>query len=71
VDDARQEAVLRSESPTRKGDLAVYYEVRLHGLSRAVVRRFQANTADATRREQVSYPLTHESLAKLAADIAG
>ena len=71
VDDARQEAVLRSDAPTRKGDVAVYYEVRLYGLARAVVRRYQADTAAGTRREQVSFPLTHEVLAKLAGDIAG
>jgi hypothetical protein len=71
VDDARQEAVLRSHEPTRKGDLALYYEVRLYGLTRAVVRRFRADTAAGTRREQVSFPLTHEALAKLAGDIAG
>jgi hypothetical protein len=71
VDDARQEAVLRSEDPSRKGDLALYYEVRLYGLSRAVVRRYHADTAAATRREQIAFPLTHEALAKLAGDIAG
>jgi hypothetical protein len=70
VDEARREAILRSETPTRKGDAAVYYEIRLHGLSRAVVRRYQADTVAATRREQVSFPLTHEALAKLAGDIA-
>ena len=71
VDNARQEAVLRSEDPTRKGDLALYYEVRLYGLSRAVVRRFQADTTAGTRREQVSFAVTHEALAKLAGDVAG
>lgn len=71
VDDTRAEAVLRSDSPTRKGGLAFYYEVRLHGLTRAVVRRYQADTAAGTRRDQVAFPLTHEALAKLAADIAG
>jgi hypothetical protein len=71
VDDPRQEAVLRSDDPTVKGDVAAYYEVRLHGLTKAVVRRYQANRAAGTRREQVAFPLTHEVLAKLAGDIAG
>ena len=71
VDDARQEAVLRSDDPTRKGDLALYFEVRLYGLAKAVVRRFQADTAAGTRREQITFPITHEALAKLAWDIAG
>lgn len=70
MDDARQEAVLRSDSPSRKGETASYYELRLHGLTTAVVRRYQANPAAGTRREQVVFPLTHEVLAKLAADIA-
>jgi hypothetical protein len=71
VDDSRQEAVLRSDSPTRKGELTSYYEVRLSGLTQAEVRRFQANPTAGTRREQVAFPLTHETLAKLAGDIAG
>lgn len=70
VDTTRQEAVLRSESPSRKGEKLAYYEVRLHGLTRAVVRRFNA-TAAAPGREQVAFALTHEALAKLAGDIAG
>jgi len=70
VDAARDEAVLRSDAPsTRAGKLA-YYEVRLHGLTRAVVRRFHA-TMETPGREQVAFALTHEVLAKLAADLAG
>ena len=65
------EAVLRSTSPTRKGPLAAYYEVRLCGLEEAEVRRYNADVQAGTRREQVAFPLTHEVLAKLAADIAG
>lgn len=70
VDDERDEAILRSDDPTRKAGVAYYYEVRLHGLTRATARRFAADTA-AARREQVVFPITHESLAKLAGDIAG
>jgi hypothetical protein len=71
VDEDRQEAFLRSETPSRKGELALYYEIRLHGLSRAVVRRFQADRAASGHREQIAFPLTHEALAKLVGDIAG
>ena len=49
----------------------LYYEVHLRGLTHATVRRFQANRAAGTRREQVAFALTHEVLAKLAGDIAG
>lgn len=71
VDDARQEAVLRSDDPTVKGDVASYYEIKLHGLAKAAVRRYRADRAAGTRREQVAFPLTHEVLAKLAGDITG
>ncbi len=68
VDGTRDEALLRSDDPTRKGADVLYYEVRLHGTGRAEVRRFKAA---ATKREQVPFALTHESLAKLAGDLAG
>lgn len=70
VDATRDEAVLRSTSPAKRGEALSYYEVRLHGLGRAVVRRFKAAKATAGR-EQVAFALTHEALAKLAGDIAG
>jgi hypothetical protein len=71
VDDLRQEAVLRSDAPTRTGDVVGYYEVKLHGLTRATVRRYEANTAAGTGRAQVAFALTHEALARLAGAIAG
>jgi hypothetical protein len=71
VDDTRLEALLRSDTPSRKGEVALYYEVKLYDLSRAVVRRYQANTVAGNRREQVAFPLTHEVIAKLVGDIAG
>jgi hypothetical protein len=70
VDDGRGEAVLRSGAPAKKGERVAYYEVRLFGLDRAVVRRFAADRTQSGR-EQVSFALTHEVLAKLAGDIAG
>jgi hypothetical protein len=70
VDDSRHEAVLRSDAPAKKGEALAYYEVRLHGLGKAVVRRFAATKA-APGRTQVAFALTHEVLAKLAGDVAG
>jgi hypothetical protein len=70
VDDARGEAILRSEEPARKGERLTYYEVRLHGLTQATVRRYAASRGEGGR-EQVAFALTHEALAKLAGDIAG
>ena len=70
VDDARGEALLRSDSPAKKGESVAYYEVRLFGTDRATVHRFTATRAESGR-EQVAFALTHEVLAKLAGDIAG
>jgi hypothetical protein len=70
VDETRGEAILRSDEPSTRGDELHYYEVRLSGCTHAVVRRFHANRAAGTRREQVAFALTHEVLAKLAGDIA-
>ncbi|MBN9519653.1 hypothetical protein J0H58_14220 [bacterium] len=70
IDATRGEAVLRSASPSARADALAYYEIRLHGTDRAVVRRFHGSKAKPGR-EQVAFALTHEVLAKLAADIAG
>lgn len=70
ADDARGEALLRSDAPAKKGERVAYYEVRLFGTDRATVRRFAADRTQSGR-EQVAFALTHEVLAKLAGDIAG
>jgi hypothetical protein len=70
VDTTRDEAVLRSDEPTARGDDRLYYEVLLSGLTRATVRRYKGSRAGG-RREQVAFALTHEVLAKLAGDVAG
>jgi hypothetical protein len=70
VDTTRNEALLRSDEPTARGDDRLYYEVHLTGLTRATVRRYKGSRA-AARRDQVAFALTHEVLAKLAGDIAG
>jgi len=71
VDEPRQEALLRSEEPMVRGEDRLYYEIHLRGLGHATVRRYKANRAAGTRREQVAFALTHEVIAKLAGDIAG
>ena len=65
IDAESNVAVLRSEQPHAKGDALAYYEVKLHGTSNAVVRRFAASKT-APGREQVAFALTHEVLAGLA-----
>jgi hypothetical protein len=68
-DETQQEAVLRSASPARKGDDLSYYEVRLSGLTTAIVRRYSASRV-VSGRTQIAYALTHEAIAKLAGDLA-
>jgi len=70
VDATSHEAILRSESPAKRGESKLYYEVRLTGDSQAVVRRYQYSP-DVAKRVQVAFALTHEAMAKLASDIAG
>jgi len=70
VDETRNEAILRSTPPSKKGEALAYYEVHLSGLTNATVRRFTA-TRSAAGRTQSAFALTHEVLARLAGDIAG
>jgi len=69
VDVQRNEALLRSDGPTQRGDNVVYYEAILQGTNAAVVRRYQGSRQGNTRREQVPFAITHEALAKLTADL--
>ena len=70
IDPLANEAVLRSDAPSSRGEKLAYYEVKLHGVGHAVFRRFTASKAKPGR-EQVAFALTHEVLAHLAEDIAG
>lgn len=70
IDEMRGEAVLRSETPATRGEALSYYEVKLAGVSSAVVRRFQA-VRGAGGRTQAVFALTHEVIARLAGDVAG
>lgn len=69
IDTVRNEAQLRSEEPSRKGPVAAYYEIMLQGLSKATVRRFEADTGAGTKRTQVPFALTHEVLSALVSAI--
>jgi hypothetical protein len=70
VDVVRNEALLRSAEPRRRGDKSLYYEILLRGSASAVVCRYQGSHASGSRREQIAFVLTHEALAKLADDLA-
>jgi hypothetical protein len=69
VDAERLTALLRSQAPTHRGDNLFYYELRLHGDGRANLTRYQAPAKSEGQRQQIVFPLTHETLAKLVADI--
>jgi hypothetical protein len=69
VDAERDEAILRSDAPAAKGNDRFYYEVHLKGIGVAAVRRFRGAVGGTGKREQVAFALTHEALAKLAADL--
>lgn len=70
VDDGRDEAVLRSQKPTKRGGSLHYYEARLKGTEEATLRRYQASPT-APGRTQVPFPVTHEALAKVVDDLTG
>ena len=68
VDGGRDAALLRSAAPQKRGADVLYYEVEVRTGGGAGVRRYQASTGGGKRR-QIAFPLTHEALAKLAADL--
>jgi hypothetical protein len=69
IDVLRNEALLRSNQPSRRSEDLFYYEVLLKGTQAANVRRYQGNPGGG-HREQVPFVLTHETLAKLVGDLA-
>ena len=69
LDETRHEALLRSESPSRRGDALAYYEVLMAAGQRITVRRYGNNPHKSSRREQVAFALTHEAIAKLVEDL--
>ena len=71
VDTPLSRAILRSEAPTHKDGKAFYYELLLARGERtsANLRRYAGQNGE--KREAVTFVLTHDAIAKLAADIAG
>jgi hypothetical protein len=68
LDELRGEALLRSESPAKGADALAYYEVLMTGGRRITMRRFR-RSLEKGPREQVSFALTHEAIAKLVDDL--
>jgi hypothetical protein len=69
VDSGRNEALLRSDTPTSREQRVSYFEILLRGTKSATLRRFRAYQEPGHRREQVSFALTHEALAKVVTDL--
>jgi hypothetical protein len=69
VDLQRNEALLRSNEPTRRNLDLFYYEVLLKGTQAASLRRYQAKPNNG-HREQIPFVLTHEAVAKFVGDLA-
>jgi hypothetical protein len=69
VDPLRDEALLRSATPAQRGEMISYFELLLRGTKSATLRRFRAHQEPGHRREQIAFPLTHESLAKVVTDL--
>lgn len=71
VDVNRNEALLRSQEPTRRGEQLLYYEVLVKGTGEVMLRRYQASQVPGSHRQQTPFALTHEFLAKLAGRLTG
>jgi len=69
VDPGRNEALLRSDTPTSREQRVSYFEILLRGTKSATLRSFRAYQEPGHRREQVSFPLTHEAFAKVVTDL--
>ena len=69
VDSGRNEALLRSSTPARRDEMVSYFEILLGGTKSATLRRYRAYQETGHRREQVSFTLTHEALAKVVTDL--
>jgi hypothetical protein len=69
VDPLLNQALLRSTSPTQRKEDLYYYELKLTGAREAHVRRYRGSHR-VGRREQVRFTLTHEAIARLAADLS-
>jgi hypothetical protein len=69
VDAPKQEALLRSATPSEKNEEVYFYELRLRGTSQAILQRYQHRQAAGKKRSQVPFALTHETLAKFVGDV--
>jgi hypothetical protein len=69
IDEDKRTAMLRSEQPVRREDELFYYEVLADATGVMTLRRYQTSVTPA-KRQQVPFALTHEALARVAAELA-
>jgi hypothetical protein len=69
IDAERHIALLRSQDPSQRGEQLFYYELLLQADGRCALRRYQASQQIGTRRQAVSFDLTHDALGKLVDDL--
>jgi hypothetical protein len=64
------QALLRSAIPEEAGDEALrYFEVRLIGTTEVRLKRYQSQRDPGQPRKQISFAMTHETLAKLIREL--
>jgi hypothetical protein len=69
VDETRAVALIRSDAPTRRDEAISYYEALMQADGGVTLRRYEAPRGEETRRQQIAYGLTYESLGKLVTDL--
>jgi hypothetical protein len=71
IDSLKNQAILRSESPTVRNEKRAHFELKLEGGRKATLRRYQAAIDPTAKRQSTTFVLTHEVIAKLAEDLTG
>lgn len=71
IDEPRNHALLRSETPQARETARNYYEVALEGTTSATLRRFRGDTTPGKGREQVPFALTYETIGQVVEGLVG
>ncbi|MGF1579851.1 MAG: hypothetical protein ACFCD0_10850 [Gemmataceae bacterium] len=71
IDVPRKEAILRSATPITQDDKIFYFEIFLRGTRDVTFKKFEARFASNFKRQQVSFVLTHDAVAKVLSAIVG
>lgn len=69
IDNNKQTALMRSETPSQEDTFVTYYEIKLQGDGQATFQRYQGDRSGKTKRQQIAFTLTHEVLVKLVSNL--